>query len=187
MEFFPILIWLRCWNVFLHGRFTRKYNDNFILSEEKYTQGSYIADVESEVLVFLYFGLLRKFRCAIWRNRLDGFNLSGTGPSKDQFNQAVISVYRYLERMVKNGATVVIDGPGTYLLLMILRNFLKRRQRWLPCAQLGQYMTSSTTFLWILCTGCWYGTIHSPTERSNREYKGRYYSGCQFRYCWSEF
>ena len=87
----------------------RKYSDNFIL-EEKYTQGSYIADVESEVFGAYISGYCGNFGVRYDETGWTDSTWSGTGPSsKDQFNQAT-SLPIYLERMVKNGATV-IDGP----------------------------------------------------------------------------
>ena len=87
----------------------RNYSQNLIL-EEKYTQASYIADVESLVYGYYVSGYCGNFGIRYDETGWTDSTWSGTGPSsKDQFNQAT-GLPIYLERMVKNGATV-IDGP----------------------------------------------------------------------------
>ena len=87
----------------------RKYSENFIL-EEKYTQGGYIADMESLVYGYYVAGYCDNFGIRYDETGWTDSTWSGSGASsKDQFNQ-VTGLPIYLERMVKNGATV-IDGP----------------------------------------------------------------------------
>ncbi len=87
----------------------RKYSDNLIL-EEKYTQASYISDVESLVYGYYISGYCGNFGIRYDETGWTDSTWSGTGAStKDQFNQST-GLPIYLERMVKNGATV-IDGP----------------------------------------------------------------------------
>lgn len=87
----------------------RLYSDNLIL-EEKYTQASYIADVESLVYGYYVSGYCGNFGIRYDETGWTDSTWSGSGASsKDQFNQAT-GLPIYLERMVKNGATV-IDGP----------------------------------------------------------------------------
>lgn len=87
----------------------RKYSDNLIL-EEKYTQASYISDVESLVYGYYVSGYCGNFGIRYDETGWTDSTWSGTGVStKEQFNQAT-GLPIYLERMVKNGATV-IDGP----------------------------------------------------------------------------
>lgn len=87
----------------------RNYSENLIL-EEKYTQASYIADVESLVYGYYVSGYCGNFGIRYDETGWTDSTWSGTGVStKDQFNQAT-GLPIYLERMVKNGATV-IDGP----------------------------------------------------------------------------
>lgn len=87
----------------------RKYSENLIL-EEKYTQASYIEDVESLVYGYYISGYCGNFGIRYDETGWTDSTWSGTGVStKDQFNQAT-GLPIYLERMVKNGATV-IDGP----------------------------------------------------------------------------
>lgn len=87
----------------------RNYSQNLIL-EEKYTQASYIADVESLVYGYYISGYCGNFGIRYDETGWTDSTWSGTGVStKDQFNQAT-GLPIYLERMVKNGATV-IDGP----------------------------------------------------------------------------
>ncbi|MGN1481265.1 glycoside hydrolase family 98 domain-containing protein [Porcipelethomonas sp.] len=87
-----------------------RYSDNFIL-EEKYTQGSYIEDMESLVYGYYISGYCGNFGVRYdetgWTDRSsDG---TETLSSKDQY-RVVTGLPIFLERMVKNGATV-IDGP----------------------------------------------------------------------------
>ncbi len=87
----------------------RNYADNFIL-EEKYTQSSYIADMESLVYGYYVSGYCGNIGIRYdetgWTDST--WNKSGAS-TKDEFNQST-GLPIYLERMVKNGATV-IDGP----------------------------------------------------------------------------
>lgn len=87
----------------------RNYSDNFIL-EEKYTQASYIEDVESEVYGAYVSGYCGNFGVRYDETGWTDSTWSGTGvSSKDEF-RASTALPIYMERMVKNGATV-IDGP----------------------------------------------------------------------------
>ena len=87
----------------------RNYSENLIL-EEKYTQASYISDVESLVYGYYISGYCGNFGIRYDETGWTDSTWSGTGVStKDQFNQAT-GLPIYLERMVKNGATI-IDGP----------------------------------------------------------------------------
>ena len=87
----------------------RTYSDHFIL-EEKYTQASYISDVESLVYGYYIAGYCGNFGIRYDETGWTDSTWSGTGESsKEEFNQAT-GLPIYLERMVKNGATV-IDGP----------------------------------------------------------------------------
>ena len=89
----------------------RTYGQNFIL-EEKYTQPSYIADVESEV-----YGAYISGYCGNFGVRWDDtgwsdypWNGGDLDPqTKDQYRLST-SMPIYLERMAMNGMTV-IDGP----------------------------------------------------------------------------
>lgn len=86
-----------------------KYSENFIL-EEKYTQGSYIEDMESLVYGYYVSGYCGNIGVRYDETGWTDSTWSGTGVStKDEFNQST-GLPVYLERMVKNGATV-IDGP----------------------------------------------------------------------------
>lgn len=88
----------------------RNYSDNFIL-EEKYTQGSYIADMESLVYGYYISGYCGNFGVRYDETGWTDRSSDGTEAlsSKDQY-RVVTGLPIFLERMVKNGATV-IDGP----------------------------------------------------------------------------
>lgn len=88
----------------------RQYSDNFIL-EEKYTQGSYIADMESLVYGYYISGYCGNFGVRYDETGWTDRSSDGTEalPSKEQY-RVVTGLPIFLERMVKNGATV-IDGP----------------------------------------------------------------------------
>lgn len=87
----------------------RLYSENYIL-EEKYTQTSYIADVES-----LVYGQYIAGYCGNFGVRYDDSGWSdstwdGTGnPTKDEYRMAT-AIPIHIERMALNGCTV-IDGP----------------------------------------------------------------------------
>lgn len=85
----------------------RTYAQNFIL-EEKYTQTSYIADVESEV-----YGAYISGYCGNYGVRWDDTGWSdypwSGNATKEQYRLST-SLPIYLERMAMNGMTV-IDGP----------------------------------------------------------------------------
>lgn len=86
-----------------------KYGQNLQL-EEKYTQGSFIEDVESEVLGFYLAGY-----CGSWGVRYDETGWTDCDDngkvqfSKNYYRQ-ITGMPIHMERMVLNGATV-IDGP----------------------------------------------------------------------------
>lgn len=89
----------------------RTYSQNFIL-EEKYTQLSYIADVESEV-----YGAYISGYCGNYGVRWDDTGWSDYPWNGGDFDEQTKNQYRlstslpvYLERMAMNGMTV-IDGP----------------------------------------------------------------------------
>lgn len=89
----------------------RTYAQNFIL-EEKYTQFSYIADVESEV-----YGAYISGYCGNYGVRWDDTGWSDYPWNGGDFDEQTKNQYRlstsipvYLERMAMNGMTV-IDGP----------------------------------------------------------------------------
>ncbi len=91
----------------------RQYSENFIL-EEKYTQLSYIADVESEVFGAYLSGYCGNFGVRYdksgWTDSTWDSAADPTGEnSKDQFRLAT-GLPIHLERMALNGMTV-IDGP----------------------------------------------------------------------------
>ena len=87
----------------------KKYSDNFIL-EEKYTQASYIEDVESEVYGAFISGYCGNFGVRYDETGWTDSTWSGTGAStKDQYRLST-GLPIHLERMALNGATV-IDGP----------------------------------------------------------------------------
>ncbi len=88
----------------------RTYSDNFIL-EEKYTQGSYIADMESLVYGYYISGYCGNFGVRYDETGWTDRSSDGTEAlsSKEQY-RVVTGLPIFLERMVKNGATV-IDGP----------------------------------------------------------------------------
>lgn len=85
------------------------YSDNLQL-EEKYTQGSFIEDVESEVLGAYLSGYCGNFGIRYdetgWTDRSADDQPLAT---KDQYRQ-ITGLPIYLERMALNGATI-IDGP----------------------------------------------------------------------------
>lgn len=86
-----------------------QYSDNLQL-EEKYTQSSFIQDVESEVFGAYISGYCGNFGVRYdetgWTDRsADDKPLS----TKEQFRQ-ITGLHIYLERMALNGATI-IDGP----------------------------------------------------------------------------
>lgn len=80
-----------------------KYSENLQL-EEKYTQGSFIEDVESEVL-----GAYLSGYCGNFGVRYDETGWTDGTQNKDYYRQ-ITGLPIHLERMVFNGATV-IDGP----------------------------------------------------------------------------
>lgn len=85
------------------------YSQNLQL-EEKYTQASYIEDVESEVLGAYLSGYCGNFGVRYDETGWTDSTWSGTGVStKDQYRQ-ITGLPIHLERMAFNGATV-IDGP----------------------------------------------------------------------------
>lgn len=87
----------------------RKYRDNFIL-EEKYTQASYIEDVESEVYGAFISGYCGNFGVRYDETGWTDSTWSGSGIStKDQYRLGT-GMPIHTERMALNGATV-IDGP----------------------------------------------------------------------------
>ncbi len=87
----------------------RLYSDNLIL-EEKYTQASYIADVESTVYGAYISGYCGNFGIRYDETGWTDSTWSGTGIySKDQYRLST-GLPIHLERMALNGATV-IDGP----------------------------------------------------------------------------
>lgn len=86
-----------------------KYSDHLQL-EEKYTQGSMIQDVESEVLGAYLSGYCGSFGVRYDETGWTDSTWSGTGAAtKDQYRQ-ITGLPIHLERMVLNGATI-IDGP----------------------------------------------------------------------------
>ena len=86
-----------------------QYSQNLQL-EEKYTQASYIQDVESEVLGAYLSGYCGNFGVRYDETGWTDSTWSGTGPSsKDQYRQ-ITGLPIHMERMVLNGATI-IDGP----------------------------------------------------------------------------
>lgn len=87
----------------------RNYSENFIL-EEKYTQASYIADVESQVYGAYVSGYCGNFGIRYDETGWTDSTWSGTGESTKNEFRASTALPIYMERMVKNGATV-IDGP----------------------------------------------------------------------------
>ncbi len=86
-----------------------KYSDHLQL-EEKYTQGSFIQDVESEVLGAYLSGYCGNFGVRYdetgWTDLSEN---NETLSSKDQYRQ-ITGLPIHLERMALNGATI-IDGP----------------------------------------------------------------------------
>lgn len=87
----------------------RKYSQNFIL-EEKYTQASYIADVESVVFGAYVSGYCGNFGVRYDETGWTDSTWSGTGASsKDEYRLST-GIPIHIERMAMNGATV-IDGP----------------------------------------------------------------------------
>lgn len=85
------------------------YSENLQL-EEKYTQSSFIEDVESEVLGAYLSGYCGNFGVRYDETGWTDSNYSGTGQaSKDQYRQTT-GLPIHLERMAFNGATI-IDGP----------------------------------------------------------------------------
>lgn len=86
-----------------------KYSANLQL-EEKYTQSSFIQDVESEVLGAYLSGYCGNFGVRYDETGWTDSNYSGSGQaSKDQYRQTT-GLPIHLERMAFNGATI-IDGP----------------------------------------------------------------------------
>lgn len=86
-----------------------KYSENLQL-EEKYTQVSYIEDVESEILGAYLSGYCGNFGIRYDETGWTDSTWNGTGTaSKDQYRQ-ITSLPINMERMVFNGATI-IDGP----------------------------------------------------------------------------
>ncbi len=87
----------------------RQYSQNYIL-EEKYTQLSYIADVESTVYGAYLSGYCGNFGIRYDESGWSDSSWDGTGePSKDQYRVAT-GLPMHIERMAMNGMTV-IDGP----------------------------------------------------------------------------
>ncbi len=87
----------------------RQYSENYIL-EEKYTQLSYIADVESVVYGAYLSGYCGNFGVRYDESGWSDSSWDGTGePTKDQYRLAT-GLPIHLERMALNGMTV-IDGP----------------------------------------------------------------------------
>lgn len=87
----------------------RMYTENFIL-EEKYTQVSYIEDMESLVFGAYVSGYCGNFGVRYDESGWTDSTWSGTGQAtKDEYRQST-GLPIHLERMVLNGATV-IDGP----------------------------------------------------------------------------
>lgn len=87
----------------------RTYTQNFIL-EEKYTQVSYIADMESLVYGAYVSGYCGNFGVRYDESGWTDSTWTGTGETtKDEYRQST-GLPIHLERMVLNGATV-IDGP----------------------------------------------------------------------------
>lgn len=87
----------------------RKYSDNYIL-EEKYTQGSYIADMESLVYGAYISGYCGNFGVRYNETGWTDWSSDGTPlASKEQYRVST-GLPIFMERMVKNGMTV-IDGP----------------------------------------------------------------------------
>ena len=86
-----------------------KYGQNLQL-EEKYTQGSFIEDVESEVLGMYLSGYCGNFGVRYdetgWTDRSEDDKPLST---KDQYRQ-ITGMPIHAERMIMNGATI-IDGP----------------------------------------------------------------------------
>ena len=86
-----------------------KYGQNLQL-EEKYTQGSFIEDVESEVLGFYLAGYCGSFGVRYDETGWTDCDDNGIVKiSKDYYRQ-ITGMPIHMERMVLNGATV-IDGP----------------------------------------------------------------------------
>lgn len=86
-----------------------KYHQNLIL-EEKYTQGSYIADMESLVYGYYISGYCDNFGVRYDETGWTDSTWSGTGTStKDEYRVST-GLPIHIERMAMNGATV-IDGP----------------------------------------------------------------------------
>ncbi len=87
----------------------RLYSENYIL-EEKYTQTSYIADIESEVYGAYVAGYCGNFGVRWDDTGWSDSTWSGTGEiTKNQYRVSC-GLPIFLERMVQNGMTV-IDGP----------------------------------------------------------------------------
>lgn len=87
----------------------RKYSQNYIL-EEKYTQISYIADVESIVFGQYIAGYCGNFGVRYDDSGWTDSTWNGTGDAtKDEYRMAT-GIPIHLERMALNGCTV-IDGP----------------------------------------------------------------------------
>ncbi len=87
----------------------RTYTENFIL-EEKYTQTSYIADMESIVYGAYVSGYCGNFGVRYDESGWTDSTWTGTGDiTKEEYRQST-GLPIHLERMVLNGATV-IDGP----------------------------------------------------------------------------
>ena len=80
-----------------------KYSENLQL-EEKYTQGSFIEDVESEIL-----GAYLSGYCGNFGVRYDETGWTDGTQDKDYYRQ-ITGLPIHLERMAFNGATI-IDGP----------------------------------------------------------------------------
>ncbi len=86
-----------------------KYSEHLQL-EEKYTQGSFIQDVESEVLGAYLSGYCGNFGVRYDETGWTDLSESNTTlSSKDQYRQ-ITGLPIHLERMALNGATI-IDGP----------------------------------------------------------------------------
>lgn len=86
-----------------------KYSDNLQL-EEKYTQTSFIEDVESEVLGAYLSGYCGNFGVRYDETGWTDSGYTGTGQaSKDQY-RPITGLPIHAERMLLNGATI-IDGP----------------------------------------------------------------------------
>lgn len=86
-----------------------KYGQNLQL-EEKYTQGSFIEDVESEVLGFYLAGYCGSFGVRYDETGWTDCDDNGKVQFQKNYYRQITGMPIHMERMVLNGATI-IDGP----------------------------------------------------------------------------